>query len=115
MQPNLIDTKWQLIPVPDGLIAEFPGCFEEALERIILLPKGSLVLSSASSLTNILGAELLEMRPDLFFIDIGTALHDLMGMPAGIRSYQIQLRPWKLSNLKERVGYYLGGSHRLRW
>jgi hypothetical protein len=115
MQPNLINSEWQLIPVPDSLIGEFPGCFDGAMEKIKLLPKGSLVLSSASSLTNILGAELLEIRPDLFFIDIGTALHDLMGMPAGIRSYQIQLRPWTLSNLKERVGYYLGGSHRLRW
>lgn len=115
MQPNLIDHKWQLIPVPDGLIAEFPSCLDRTLEKVRLLPRGSLVLSSASSLTNILGAELLEIRPDLFFVDIGTALHDLMGMPEGIRSYQIQLRPWQLNNLKERVGYYFGGSHHLRW
>lgn len=115
MRPTLIDQNWVLIPIQDGLIGHFPTCMLEAVEKIKLLPAGSLVLSSASSLTNILGHELLALRPDLFFIDIGTSLHDLMGMPTGIRSYQVQLLPWKFSNMKERVAYYLGGSHRLRW
>jgi hypothetical protein len=115
MRPKLIHPRWALIPVQDGLIGDFPNCLDQTLEKINALPTGSLVLSSASSLTNIVGYELLETRPDLFFIDIGTALHDLTGMPTGIRSYQVQIQPWKLSNLKERVAYYLGGSHHLRW
>lgn len=115
MKPTLINQNWALIPIQDGLIGHFPSCLEEAVEKVKELPLGSLVLSSASSLTNILGHELLALRPDLFFIDIGTSLHDLMGMPTGIRSYQVQLMPWRFSNLKERVAYYLGGSHRLRW
>lgn len=115
MQPALVAPQWELIPIQDGLISSFPTCLDGALEEIKRLPLGSLVLSSASSLTNILGSELLELRPDLYFIDIGTSMHDLMGLATGIRSYQVQVQPWKLSNLKERVAYYAGGSHRLRW
>lgn len=115
MQPSLISPHWRHISVPDNLIAEFPHCLDVTLQELATLPNETLVLSSASSLSNIIGAELLSIRPDVFFLDIGTALHDLMGMPSGIRSYQVQLLPWKASNFKERVGYYLGGSHRLRW
>ena len=52
------------------------------------IPKQSLIISSASSMSNIIGFYIFKERPDVTFIDIGSSLNDLIGLKFNIRSYQ---------------------------
>ena len=115
MQPSLVNNSWTLVPVQDNFIPDYEHVVGQALSSLSELPLGSLVLSSASSLTNIVGRRLRESRPDITFIDIGTSLHDLMGMTSGIREYHSQMGPFNLKKLPKLFAYYLAGGHKLKW
>jgi hypothetical protein len=82
---------------------------------LINVPKSSLVLSSASSLSNILGHKLHTLRADLTFIDVGTSLNHLIGLGRSSRAYHTQLEPWTFRTLRPKVLYRLFGGHRIKW
>lgn len=115
MQPELLNANWCLIGVPDNFMADYPAVLDAALKKIRQLPRGFLVLSSASSLTNILGMHVDYERPDLTFVDVGTALHPFTGMGASDRDYHALLRPlWGLGGLR-RLRYLAAPHYRIRW
>lgn len=58
-----------------------------------MVPDSALVLSSASSLSNVLGHRLRKSRSDLTFLDIGTVLNDLMGLPLTTRAHYKTMNP----------------------
>lgn len=78
------------INIPDN----FFSCYDEVLQNVMndlaSLKEGSLVLSSASSLSNIIGHKLFLQRQDIIFLDIGTSINNLLSMDDKIRSYHKQ-------------------------
>jgi len=114
-QPELMNSEWRLIPVEDNFFPNFERIIAEKLVELSAVPKGSLVLASASSLTNIIGKRLHEVRKDLTFFDIGTSMHDLMGMKMGIREYHSVLLPNNLSGMKSKLNLFRRRNFWLKW
>lgn len=115
MNPGSISKQWKLIEIPDNFILDYDNVRDEVLSQIQNVEEGALILSSASSLSNVIGAEVVDVRPDLTFIDVGTSMHDLMGMTDGIREYHSLLKSWSLKSFRSKLGYFLSRSHRIRW
>lgn len=112
---EIFNCEWRLIPVEDNFFPNFERIMAEKLVELSTIPKGSLVLASASSLTNIIGKRLHEVRKDLTFFDIGTSMHDLMGMEMGIREYHSVLLPNNLSGMKSKLNLYRRRNFWLKW
>lgn len=115
MRPDLYRNTWQHIKIPDDFFMTYPDVRQSVWESIERLPQGSLVLSSASSLSNVMGYFTFVNRPDIIFVDIGTSLHDLMGIQTGIRGYHIEIEPWTLSNWVRKIWYKFTKEYHLKW
>ena len=105
----------ELVPVQDNFIPDFELHVRNIMSKLIAVPSNSLILSSASSLTNILGYELWKTRTDLTFIDIGTALHDKLGLGFGIREYHQVAGPIQIKSLPRRLRYQNSKGYKLKW
>lgn len=115
MRVELVAEDWRLVSIPDDSFSAYEEVISKTLETLSALPSGSIVLSSASSLSNVIGWKMQAIRPDLTFIDIGTALHPQMGMGDSVREYHSQMLPWSPKNWRSKLGYHLNGSARLKW
>lgn len=114
-KPELINMKWKLIPLQDNFFTEYDKTLDKSFSELIEIPSNSLVLSSASSLSNIIGEKLNKFRQDITFIDIGTSLHDLVGMEFGIREYQMVLLPNSAKNILIKLRLKTQKNYRLKW
>ena len=115
MQPHIYRKSWRHIKIPDDFFVTYPQVKKTVWQAIQELPQSTLVLSSASSLSNIMGYFIFSNRPDITFIDIGTSLHDLMGIQTGIRGYHIELEKWTLSNCLRKLWYKRAKEYFLKW
>jgi len=115
MDPGLYRNNWKHIKIPDNFFETYEEVKSSVWDQIQNLPVGTLVLSSASSLSNILGLQVNLNRPDLTFIDIGTTLHDIMGMQSGIRGYHIELENWHVNNFYKKIRYKMANEYKLKW
>ena len=107
--------KARLVQIPDNFFASYQLTLETVLATLLEAPQSALVLSSASSLSNVLGHRLRMIRPDLTFLDIGTVLNDLMGLPLGTRAYHKLINP---RTLRERIDAWRYRQHKeyqLKW
>lgn len=112
MQPSLLKPDMGHLKVPDNFFSSYPRGLESVSSQAFCLPHGSTLLSSASSFSNILGLKLRIHRPDITFIDIGTSLHHLAGLPGNFRGYHALLdSPFALS----RVRQVLSKTHKVGW
>ena len=75
------------IPIPDNMFSNFEDILNESLNKLESADEGAIILSSASSLSNILGYLLSKSRPDITFIDVGSAINDYIGLDAVTRAY----------------------------
>lgn len=75
------------LPVPDNAFLSWTQAIESSLESLSEIRFGGLVLSSASSLSNVIGLRLIDRRPDLTFLDVGTAINPLIGFGTSEREY----------------------------
>ncbi len=107
--------KGELIPIPDDFFSSYLETLAKAREALELVPQSSLVLSSASSLSNVLGHQLRLSRPDLTFLDVGTALNDVMGLPLGTRAYHKLINPRALSEKLAAWYYQRSKEYKLKW
>ena len=107
---------WNLIRIPDNVFSSFKTELDKILKILDKIPSDSVVLSSASSFTNIIGCEIWKKRRDIWFIDIGTSLHDLLGLGFGIREYhQIFTRKYKMTSIK-KIRYKISAGYRMnKW
>ena len=79
------------------------------------LPRHSIVLSSASSLSNVIGMAVRMKRDDVTFLDVGTAINDLLGLRSKTRAYHDVMFA---KSMKEKIRALRVKSqrrHRLRW
>ena len=107
--------KGRLVQIPDDFFSSYQQTLDSALGMLQDAPRSALILSSASSLSNVLGHRLRITRPDLTFLDIGTVLNDLMGLPLGTRAYHKQIN---CRTLRERFAAWRYRQHReykLQW
>ena len=86
---------YEHIKVCDNFIKNYENEFKNILNLLLNIPDYSVVLCSASSLTNILGHKLFLLRPDLTFLDVGTSINDLLSLANNTRVYH------KLLNTKK--------------
>ncbi len=86
-KPIDILKKSNHIKIPDNLFSNYKSIKREILNNLLKVPSGSLILSSASSLSNIIGCQLFRKRNDITFIDVGTAINDLLSLKSITRSY----------------------------
>lgn len=105
----------RLVQIPDDFFSKYRQTLDSVQAALEAAPESALVLSSASSLSNVLGHRLRISRPDLTFLDIGTVLNDLMGLPLGTRAYHKLIDP---RTLRERFAAWRYRRHReyqLQW
>ena len=114
-KPEKISEKWSLIAVPDGAFQNHAQIVEDIIQEVKLLPIGAVVLSSASSISNLIGHHISSLNIGVTFIDIGTALHEQLGFTDSRRLYLSQLKPWRLSTFKEKLGYFVSKGSRIKW
>jgi hypothetical protein len=114
-EPKRLNSSWELIPVPDNFLATFPECFEVIWSQIAEMDEGRLVLASASSLSNLIATRIDKERPDLTMIDIGTALHPMMGLGDRTRDYHVQIRRPSGLDLIRRAMYRNAPHFRIHW
>ena len=108
-------TEAQLIKIPDNFFSKYRVTLDLILKELQDAPKSSLILSSASSLSNIVGHQIYTARPDLTFLDIGTCLNDLLGLPIGIRSYHCLLTSKSLSERIQVWLYKRQAEFKIKW
>lgn len=88
-KPKDVLSKSIHIKIPDNFFSNYKKVKEQIISKLKNIPKNSLILSSASSLTNIIGHEIYRFRNDLTFIDVGTSINDLIGLDSITRSYHV--------------------------
>ena len=103
------------IPVGDNFFLNYEDTLKDIYPTLLNLKPQAVVLSSASSLSNILGFKLNKVRKDITFIDVGTSINYLMGMHANTRLYH---GVGSFGNLKE-IYHYLrfrfSKNYNIRW
>lgn len=110
-----LSDMWTHLPVQDNAFPNYEVVLPRLLTKLSSAEMSSVILSSASSLTNILGHKLHEIRPDISFIDVGTSLNPFVGLGEATRAYQTQLLPWNSRNISRKLKYQLFGNHRMKW
>ena len=113
--PDKISEQWTLIPIPDAAFQDHQRVVDNAVAQISKLTPGSIVLSSASSISNLIGHQVSLRERDVTFIDIGTALLELLGFTDSRRLYLSQVKPWRLSNLRDKLSYLASPGSRIKW
>lgn len=114
-RPELMNEYWKLIPIQDNFFENYDHVLSDSLVSLESLPRCSLVLSSASSLTNVLGHKIKQLRQDLTFLDVGTSLHDLVGLQSGIREYHVLIERNSPSAVFRKLRLRLGDNFNLKW
>lgn len=104
-----------LIPIPDNFFQNYAEVKKQAMQTLLAVPERAVVLSSASSLSNILGKELCLLRPDLTFVDVGTALNDLLGLPSNTRTYHQLIETEKQASRLATIRYKTSRDFRIKW
>ena len=79
--------KAKQIDIPDNFFATYDRVVDSVYSQIKDIPAGSLVLSSASSLSNILSHRMYIKNPNTTFLDIGTSINDLLSLNHNTREY----------------------------
>ena len=105
----------RLVKIPDNFFSSYEATLDNILTELQEIPPSSLVLSSASSLSNIIGHRLRVIRPDITFLDIGTVLNDLLGLPLNTRAYHKLMNPRTLREKISTLRYKMSKEYRLCW
>jgi hypothetical protein len=89
------------IKIGDNFFQNYEETLKNVLEEVIQCPEGSVILSSASSLSNIVGFKLNSVRDDITFIDVGTAINHILDLKSNTRAYHnIE---FSISGIKNRL------------
>lgn len=101
------------VPIPDDSFLDFRNVCERIMAVAVGAPPSSLILSSASSLSNIVGYQLFMRRPDLTFLDVGTAIDPELGFDDAARDYlknDRRSRRWPRRYIEAILG-----KHKVTW
>ena len=115
MRPKQISPMWQHIQIPDNFFSNYLIVKAHVISALSDVAHGALVLSSASSLSNVIGHTLDVDRPDLTFVDVGTALHGQMGLESRTRDYHVAGLPWTFASAIPKLRYQRTPHYSIRW
>lgn len=110
-----LSEKWSHLAINDNVFPVYEDLHPKLLKTLTELDANAVVLSSASSISNTLGHQLHQARPDITFVDVGTSLNPFVGLGQATRAYQTQLLPWSPKNASRKLKYQLLGNHRMKW
>jgi hypothetical protein len=113
--PSSFSDSWIHVKVPDDVFLDYENKRKKINEILVNVPPNSLILLSASSLSNILAHQLVLSRNDLTILDVGTSLHDLVGLQSGIRDYHLLLSGNDYKSLLKKLRYKSRKGYRLKW
>ena len=113
LNPKLEHIK--LFGIPDNFFNNYENISNNLLNDLLKLPTNSIILSSASSLSNILGHKINLVRNDLTFIDIGTSINDLLGLNTRSRLYHQVLFSRTLKEKILALIYRFSKEYTLKW
>jgi len=99
-----------LIKIPDNFFATYKETLKDVFHQLINIESGSLVLCSASSLTNIIGYKLALVRKDITLIDIGTSVNDLLSLNSKTRAYHSAD-----SSVLSKIKYKSSKGYQIKW
>lgn len=99
------------IKIPDNFFNDYDTTISNILDGLKDLPEDTLILSSASSLSNIVGLHIYQKFEKLSFIDIGTSINDLIGLDGQFREYHVLLS----GNKKNIKKYKRRKEYNLKW
>lgn len=103
------------IPIGDNFFLNYEDTLNDVYSALLNLKSQSVVLSSASSLSNILGCKLNKVRQDITFIDVGTAMNYLMGMNANTRLYHGIESLSNLRGIYHYIRFRFSRNYNIRW
>jgi hypothetical protein len=75
------------LKIPDNLFSNYIIEKDKMFKILNKMPSNCLILSSASSFSNILGCHVHRMNRKITFIDIGTSLNRQLGLSLHHRTY----------------------------
>ena len=88
-KPIDILSESEHIKIPDNFFDNYKQIRDKVIHKLLDIPKGSLILSSASSLSNIVGHRIFQIRKDITFLDVGTSINDLLSLDKITRCYHV--------------------------
>lgn len=98
------------IDIPDNFFSNYAEVLDSTYNRLVDIETGSLVLSSASTLTKILGYKIFLCRQDVTFIDIGTSINDLLGLDLNTRNYHSNI-----DGMFNKLVLNFKKGHKIKW
>ena len=104
------------IYIPTNAFPDYQAVLNRTMRKLVQIPEGSVVLSSASSLSNILGHKLYLERPDCTFLDLGSAINSYLGLDTVTRVYHVGVHgPRNFRDVKMYVKHLLQSKGKMRW
>ena len=104
------------VPIPTNAFPHYDEVMAQCMRALLSVPRGSIVLSSASSLSNILAVKLIKDRPDCTFLDLGSALNNYLGLDSVTRVYHIGVHgPRSLRDVKMYFKHLIKSKDRMTW
>lgn len=100
-----------IIPMQDDFFLSYESVMNQAFQNLRTLPKFSIVLASASSMSNVLAYKLKKIRNDITFIDCGTAINYLLGLGNSRVYHWMAFGPKNFKQLKMCVQHLLTGKY----
>lgn len=79
-----------LIQIPDNFFSTYEEVKNNIIDELYKLEEHSIVLSSASSLSNVIGHFIITNKLPITFIDVGTSLHTFLSLDNSSRKYSNQ-------------------------
>jgi hypothetical protein len=113
--PSKLCESWNHIQVPDDVFLNYQANKKQIFDLLINVPESSLLLLSASSLSNILAHQIFLIRRDLIVLDVGTSIHDLVGLQSGIREYHMLLEGRSIRSSIKKFRYKNSKNYNLKW
>lgn len=105
----------EIIKIGDNFFTNYNETISRVEKSIHSLKANSLLLCSASSLTNVIAYKTQFVRPDLTIIDIGTALNDCLGLAMNTRAYHRLIKNDTLTDFIGNIKYRCSSGYKIRW
>ena len=112
--PDKFFTNW--LTIPTDAFPQYEQVYKRCMKQLCELPDQSIVLSSASSLSNIFAHNLRLLRPDCTFLDLGSALNSYLGLDNVTRVYHVGVHgPKSFRDLKMYIRHLVKRQNGMKW
>ena len=100
-----------VIKIPTNFFVKYIETKNFILNKLSEIKKPHLIISSASSMSNVIGCEVIKNNYPHQFIDIGTAINDILGFPMFTREYHNLIS----SNPIKKIQASISKGYKIKW